>query len=63
MKKLIADVNPGDTIRTYHGQYGSADWFVKSIEWDTTKPLVVVNGQLMFDKCERVEVVKDGNHL
>lgn len=63
MKKLIADVNPGDIIRTYHGPYGSRDWLVKSIEWDSTNPLVTVNGSMMFDKHERVEVVENGDHL
>lgn len=62
MKKLIADVNPGDVIRTYHGE----KWLVKSIERDSTNPLVTINGSMMFDKHERVDVVRsvaNGNHL
>ncbi len=59
MKKLIADVNVGDTIRTYHGGYGKADWFVRRIVWDSSSPFVVVNDRLMFDKTEWVEVVSN----
>lgn len=59
MKKLIADVNVGDTIRTYHGNYGRVDWLVRLIVWDSSSPLVVVNDRLMFDKTEWVEVVEN----
>lgn len=59
MKKLIADVHVGDTIRTYHGDYGKADWLVRRIVWDSSRPLVVVNDRLMFDKTEWVEVIEN----
>lgn len=60
MKKLIADVNVGDTIRTYHGNYGRVDWLVRRIVRDSSRPLVVVvNDRLMFDKTEWVEVVEN----
>ncbi len=62
MKKLIADVNVGDKIRTYHGPYGHKDWLVTRIVWDSALPFVVVNDTIHFDKTDWVTVVEN-NHV
>jgi preprotein translocase subunit YajC len=52
MKKLLADLAPGDVIILNGGH----KILVRKIEWMTHSETVLVNGEIIFNKQDRVEV-------
>lgn len=58
IKKLIADVHPGDTIVLNDEVYGPSYVLVRKIEWISYAPLVTINGEILFAKDDWVEVAK-----
>ncbi len=54
MNKLIADVKPGDVLILK----GGYRMLVRRIEWMTHSKNVLVNGGVIFDKYDRVEVAQ-----
>lgn len=52
MKKLIADVNPGDTLVIPDGSHV----LVERIEWLSYSRIVTINSKIRFDKFDWVEV-------
>lgn len=51
-RKLISDVNPGDTIMVEYRLI-----LVRKIIWLTHSQNVIVNGDVLFDKYDSVDVV------
>lgn len=56
-QRLIADVNPGDTLVFRDEVYGVRTVLVTRVEWDSTLPMVKVNDEMIFAKDAWVEVV------
>lgn len=52
MRKLIADVHPGDTLMMPDGYHV----LVERIEWLSYSPVVTINSEILFDKFDWVEV-------
>lgn len=58
MKKLMADVELGDTIVLRDEVYGPSYVLVRRIEWANYSELVSINGEIMFAKDDRVEIAE-----
>lgn len=56
-QRLIADVNPGDTLVFRDEVYGVRTVLVTRIEWDSRMPWAKINGEMVIHKTEWVEVV------
>ncbi len=54
MSKLIADVHTGDVLI----MKDRSRILVRRIEWLTYSPVVTVNGEILFDKNDWVEVAQ-----
>lgn len=56
IKKLIADLEIGETIILRDEVYGPSHILVRKIEWMTYIPAVTINGEIVFAKDDWVEV-------
>lgn len=57
MRKLIADVKPGDVIRLEVAPWSnSEEVLVRTIVWLTHSETMVINGELLYLKDSWVEV-------
>lgn len=56
IKKLIADLETGETIVLHDEVYGSSHILVRKIEWMTYVPAVTINGEIILAKDDWVEV-------
>ena len=55
-QRLIADVNPGDTLVFRDDVYGLRTVLVTRVEWDSRLPFAKINGEMIILKTECVEV-------